>query len=685
MDNNTLIKKDAAKKIAGTLLEVEPKQAKTLINQLICEFYSQDVEPEIVEDIFREVTLKLHNNPSKDYELDWITISNYMDSIYMGETKPNDGLFGAQFLLNNNYDKATATEYNTNLKAALKHFEKYTNHSEEVGTNRVVQLNEKDMRIEYITYDLQGNPYKETVINAYPHEIIIHDSPLDDIGRTFTIRWKSKTSERIFDTTRQSIKEIESYLEDAGWVITPRRLKGILAAVLHIAVSHKLAKMKNEIDNPGVYYDKDKEIIKLINYEIHEPKENELVDAFEVVELLGSYFKGNETKLATILKWGLMSIFGYSIKQAGGPWMPWLYLFGKAGSGKSTLGKIILFLHDIPNENNEIGGSNFDTVARIGNRVSQFTLPLLVNEPEGAFNKPSVQAMIKSSIESTVARGKYQGKQYRNIPSFTTCCVTANPPLPPGDALHRRFMSIMFSHNEKKTKEDKDNFDRTFKIKSPKYSVLNRLKALSNFFIYEIKANPNDFLSMEWKETSNLLLTRLYTEYGREIPEWLLGWHESETLDELDDEEREEIRLFFMEQINKATQKVQVWDEETGRPKNDTLTDNNYKTSKEFEDRVFTVLNEHLVPYMGLHVTKNGEQQVYFTSGLKKQLSKVTSTNYNLKSVAELLEWPYKSVKLPKPTKVMIVNFDDFLGFVYPDLVEVTATVSDDGFEEVVL
>lgn len=674
----------AITKITGTLNEMEPTQAPAIINQLICEFYHQDVNPDTVEDIFREVTQKLQQDHTREYDLNWIDINNYITSIFMKEIEANDGLDETSYLLTNNYDRATATTYFNNLNAALKPYIKSHAYETDVGTNKWVVLNQKTMTVDYKTADIQRNIYKDIVINAYPKEIIIHDSPLDDIGRTFTIRWASKTSNRIFDTNRQTIKEIESYLEDAGWVITPRRLKGTLAAVIQIAVTYKLAVMKNEIDNPGVYYDKDEQKVKLINYDIHEPTQNELIQSLEVIELLADYFKNNETKLITILKWGLMSIFGYSIKQAGGQWMPWLYLFGKAGSGKSTLGKIILFLHDIPNEDNEIGGSNFDTVARIGNRVSQFTLPLLVNEPEGAFTKPSVQGMIKSSIESTVARGKYQGKQYRNIPSFATCVITANQQLPPGDALHRRFMPIMFSHSEKKEATTKKDFESKFKIHSPKYSILNRLKGLSNYFIWEIKEDPS-LLENEWKETANLLLSRVYMDANKEMPDWVLEWQETETLEELDDEEREDIRLFFVNAINDAHKRVQVWDEETGRPKADSL-DSNYKTTNDFENKVWTVLNEQLIPYIGLHKNREGKFQVYCTSGLKKALTNVTSSSYNLKSIAELLEWDYKSVKLPKVTKVMIVDFDEFLAFLYPHLVEDhTSQVGQDGFEEVVL
>lgn len=671
-------------KLTSALGEVDPQLTNTIIEQLISELHAQEVDPEEVEEIMQGVTENLLQDETRTYPLNWIDINNYIDSIYMGETKPNIGLDGTSFTLTQAYpDKTVSTGLYKEFKSALSPYIKLQNYEVSVGTKKKVVLNQKNQTIDYVFYDMNGNSYRDIVINAYPQTIVIHDSPLDDIGRTFSIRWVSKTSKRVFDTNRQTIKEIETYLEDAGWVITPRRLKGILAAVISIAVTYNLATIKNEIDNPGVYLDKSTGKIKLINYEVHEPQEKEILGGLNMVNELADFFHGNETKMGTILKWGLMSIFGYAIKQSGGAWMPWLYLYGKAGSGKTTLALINLYLYDIPNEDNNIGGSSFDTVARVGNRVSQSTLPLLVNEPEGALNKPSVVGMVKSAIESTVARGKYSGRQYKNIPSFTEVMITANHELPEGDALYRRFMIILFTHSEKKSKEEKKRFSDTFHIKSPKHSPLNRLKGLSNYFIWEVKNNP-ELLVEDWKETANLLLSQAYYDCGLDCPSWLLQWYETESLDDLDDEEIEEIRIFLLNQINNATKKIQVWDDETGRPKTQDNFDSSYKTTSDFDDRVFTVLNEQLIPWIGVHKTQGNKFRVYCTTGILKELKRVTSSSYNLKSVAELLGWEYKLVKLDKSKRVMITDYDDFLSFVYPNFDDIT-NIKKGNTDEVVL
>lgn len=657
--------------LTQTLTEIKPELTDTLLRQIISEMFTQEVDPETCEDIIRPLCENLVNNPDFETMFDWADINTYLNNIYSLEDKPNTGLDGVSFLLSRNYDEAETTMFNRRLKKALAPYGTKKVYREKTGTNTSIILNQK---LEIIQYEWdngkKGERNLETVINAYPQEVIIHDSPLDDIGRTFTIRWVSKTSSRVFETNRKTIKEIEQYLEEAGWVITPRRLKGTLAAVIQIAVKYKLAQIHNEIDNPGVYWDKTNEELKIIRLDVDEPSQDEVNEALNVIDLLAPFFKGHETKLSTCLKWGLMSIFDYSIKQIGGEWMPWLYLYGKAGSGKTTLGEIILFIYDIPNEDNNLGGSSFDTVARVGSRVSQFTKPIMVSETEGALNKPSIVGMLKSAIESTTARGRYQGKAYRTIPSFSAGIITANQGLPSGDALFRRFISILFSHNEKKAADNKKEFDEIFKINSPKRSILNKLKALGNYFITEIKSNP-ELLLNDWQETADLLVGRAYLDTGHDMPSWILDWHKTETLDDLDEEEIEEIRLFLIEKINRATQKVQVWSEETGRPLNQQDLDTDFKTNDDFNDRVWSVLNEKLIPWLDLHRGRDGTINVVCSSGIKKELKQITSSSYNLQSISELLGWEYKPILINGKTKrMMIVNYHDFLDFLYPKLDE---------------
>ena len=63
-------------------------------------------------------------------------------------------------------------------------------------------------------------------------------------------------------------------------------------------------------------------------------------------------------------------------------------------------------------------------------------------------------------------------------------------------------------------------------------------------------------------------------------------------------------------------------------------------------------------------------------------MKEITSQAYNLKALSELLGWEYKTVKLqPKSLKLMVVDYDEFMSFLYPDLVEMIDNFEDSGGE----
>ena len=149
------------------------------------------------------------------------------------------------------------------------------------------------------------------------------------------------------------------------------------------------------------------------------------------------------------------------------------------------------------------------------------------------------------------------------------------------------------------------------------------------------------------------------------MPEWLLGYVESVTDDDLDEEESEELRMFFLEEINKKINRIDtdVYDSPTGK------NGNQVKTGSDFHDRVFKIINEQLIPYMGIHHSnKNEKDYVYFTTGLKSALHGANQVCYDVKSIAELLGWHYGTVKIDgKVIRVMRVRFEKFIRFLYPD------------------
>lgn len=679
--------KDTAKQMHDILNNhVSNKNESLIFNALISECYHIGADSVEVEEIIREFYDLLVNDNNYTLKNEITDYINLLDDIYTDTEKPNSGLKGLQVMLKRDIGYETSRILFKKLTKLLKKYGKRKSYRMYTGTDTSIVMDASNKTVNFEVFNITRNKdvssYK-IVINAYPEEIIIHDNPVSDEGRIFSIKWASKSSKRLFSTKQSNIKDIEQYLEETGYITNPKHLKGTLASVIQIAIDNNLAIVKTEIDNPGFYYDDKEKKMLNINYEVSKPTPEQLKEALLVLDELGGWFNGHESKIAHGIKWGLIAPFGYMMKQIGN-WIPWLYLFGRAGSGKTTVGKIILYLWETPNSDNDMGGSSFDTVARVGNRLSQSTFPILVNEPAGAFNRPSVVEIIKNCVEKTSSRGRYEGKAFKTIPAFAPVMFTANQYMPQDDALLRRMNVLSFSFNERKSEKEKEDFEETFKLNSPKLSKLNRLKAISMYFASEIKEDIS-LLELDWKTLANKLLTRCYADLEMQVPSWLLEWYKTTTLDDLDDEETEEFRVFLLTEINKQLKNIKVFDEETGYPKQEELINvHDIKKGKDFADRVWDVINHRMIPWMLPHKSRDNVNSVCFTTGMKKDLHKFSDVCHDLKSIAELLNWKYGIHKIPKPKRAIKVKFEDFIIFLYPELSEEKEySVEKNGIEDV--
>lgn len=534
-----------------------------------------------------------------------------------------------------------------------------------MGSDMVAGVDPKTKQIFFETLNIKNNRdnSREIIVaGCYPMKVTVYDSPLSEEDIKYEILYDGLSLKRPRRYGPDIVEEHINYLRSQGLIKSNRHIQDVLPAILQEYTIQGISVIKSEIETPGYFYDTRKHQIISVKQPTGDPKKEELIEAFEVLDLLHNWFKDQSDKLATCIKWGLIAPFSFAIKQIGGDYLPWLYLYGRARSGKTTMAHIVTYLHAHPNDQNDLSGDSFSTVARIGEKLSQSTLPIIVNEPAGVFNRISNVEIIKSSIESPSSRGKIEGRRYKTIPAYAAVVFTANHYVPSKDAVVRRFQILSFSHSEKKDSEEMKEFEKTFHIKNPRVSLLNKLKPLAQFVANEIIHDP-DLLEEDWKELINTLLVSACSDADIKYPDWLRDWGKSETMDDLDNENVEEIRMFLLERVNKEYGRVQVVDEDY-RPVEETLS-SNISNSDDFRSRVWQVVNNRLIPWM-VPVNTRGKDYICFTSGFKMELHKTTQVCQPLKSVAELLGWKYQTERMPNPTMVMKVSLDKFLEFLYP-------------------
>ena len=428
-----------------------------------------------------------------------------------------------------------------------------------------------------------------------------------------------------------------------------------------------MAVIKQDIDNPGFYYDVNENKAIIVKKEFSRPTSNEIKKTIDVMNRLTNFFSDNLETLATVLKWGIMAEFSYAMKQAG-KWMPWMYLKGSAGSGKTTLAKLVLYLYGVPSPENNVGGSSADTVARLGALISKDCDPKIVNEPAAVFNRQSTNEMVKVCVESTTGRSKYKGAYYGGIPAFSPILFTANQYLPEDDALIRRLYVLSFSYSQRKAEHDKKMFEDAFHIDTPMNSPLTDLQYLGKFALRHLLSDPTLLLN-DWKELADEIVNEFYNSVDMEVPEWLTKWSESENLDDFDDTQREDIRNFFVHEFNNARKKIIVEDS-IGVVSDGKVHLETASTSNDFSNINWGIINNRMFTWAIPHVSRNNTKYVCLTQGLRKSIASEVNFCSDLKSIAELLGWEYKNNKFStgKQMKVIKVKFEDFMEFMYPNI-----------------
>ena len=511
--------------------------------------------------------------------------------------------------------------------------------------------------------------YKETpVIEAVPQSLTVYDSDfVAELPRSFKVVWKSRHSNRLFTTsgegTGANIKDIEKALISAGYSHNQKLMSDVLSATINGMIDEGLAEVKDTIDNKGVYYNPIKDSVLVVKLDASKPSRDEILKGIEVLNELHSSYRKESTTFVTVMKWSLVSIFSYAIKQTG-KWIPWLYLVGAGGSGKTTLANIGVYFYGEPNNFTNIGGGSFNSDYRIGNVISDDCTMRVVNEPASTFKNEFTVETVKNSVELQVCR-KVQGKVY---PAFSPVIFTANNFIPEMDSLYRRLFIIDFEYNQRKSKSSKKDFENKFNVQSPSISCLRALQVFGKIAIREISSDSS-LLFEDWQVLADTLFERAYTMVDMTMPAWLKEWSKDKDLDDLDSTQIENIRAILVDELYNARKRITLRGDygqvEEFKLDGDDISSN----SKEFETLYWDLINERVFSWALPHKPRGKPKSIFLNQGFKKLLNKHIEEIGTLKSIGQLLHWEYKKVNFKSTqSRGLLVPFEEFMQFVYPSV-----------------
>ena len=495
---------------------------------------------------------------------------------------------------------------------------------------------------------------RKVIINAIPDNIQIHVNPFvpEEVSRC-DIDWHTKTDKLPIPMKGEPLSEIKHFLQDHLLIFNNRRVQDVLSWLIQSKKQAGHVKIDHKIDIPGIFIYPDTGALLIQDVEVYDnatyEEEEQVLD---FLDHYATYFEGQTDKLATVLKWGWISPFTFMAKQLEYNWIPWLYLYGKAGSGKTEgYGYPILYMYGQPVDGvNNIGGAELETTPRIGKHASSGTLPILVNEPGKIFQTPSTADILKNCITSKTSRGKYmEGVRYTTIPSYASMMFTSNRSLPADESLRRRFIILNCSHDEN-TKDTRLQFTQDIKPTQAETTPLNLLKIISAIVLRRIKANPE--LLSDWQAGIDEILHDIYSSHGRKY-DWLSQWKEPETSEDLDEEKRSIIREALAEKI------IKTFDAEVQAPIGATP----------MSDVLDIVIESRRIPWIDYKSRKScrlQDHEIAFSSGLARFLQSRYQENDTLRDIAGLLGWEYKKNVYCFNSNGVFTTRDNLLSFLFP-------------------
>jgi hypothetical protein len=404
--------------------------------------------------------------------------------------------------------------------------------------------------------------YSNIIIDAIPKKIHVYkNNPLSKSSlENIKIIFESSTIEEFelgpYDNMEMFIKG----LDNKHLVINQKKASEALACIINAHKENKMVENVDGITTDGFYLLGDK--IKSINI-----KQDTNIDlqrvgkCIEFLDHLANNCWNNKKIFPTVLKWALISPFGFSIKFNSDGFFPWLQLYGLGQTGKTTLGNIVLAIWNLNKRNKSIGFNNIDSVARFGYTVSKDTYPILVNEVGPLFvnnygKYTPILEIIKHAVESITCRGKFfEGKNYQEILAFSTMILTSNYSPPNDGSYNRRFLSIQFPEEEKKDEKEQEEFRKVLEENKKNLSVLG------DFAAHYIQENPLLLRSKKWEDIAKEILVHFYELVDLSNPEWLdLFEEQRDAIDESTEKTSFELRAFLINKINDTYAKNQRFD-----------------------------------------------------------------------------------------------------------------------------
>ena len=465
------------------------------------------------------------------------------------------------------------------------------------------------------------------------------------------------------------IQMIEKQLERRpGIVLKPREYKGIINEVINEYIKLEQIHTIEEIPVPGIFCNPlNGKLARADNNQsvpITLPSKESVSQAIGVWEDLEDVYPGDNSKLAHILRWGLLSPFSYILKTRF-VWQPMLFLYGASRTSKTTLAEISLCPYSRITEDISIGGGAFNTDYRIGHALSRQGIGTIINEPSATINNDNYCDLLKRAIESGISREKNENGVHTKIPAYSNMCFTSNSFLPTNDAFVRRADYIEFTKNERLSDDDVKLFNQTFQHQNWNNTRFLDLRPLGDYMVYYVSQDVN-VLGNYHNDIVFGMIKSLFEYVGEKPFKWLFGMPELMDVGASDKEVLSEFRRMILKEYRDLTRnssKIYESAFEVGVSMSDDWQVTHTTHHGDFAKLLRAIVESNNIPYLHYSKVKDVEYIIVNTS-VKNALKDFNGLQITCKGLADYMGYKYDTISYKgHKIKGFRMLFSEFVNF----------------------
>lgn len=418
------------------------------------------------------------------------------------------------------------------------------------------------------------------------------------------------------------------------------------------AIYETLGLIEEKISYEGFFYIDDK-LVYSGKKVPRQPSNEEVICALDVIDELGEYLGDLRGEFGKVLKWGIMAPFSF-VRKTLSLEFGMMYVYGTSGSGKSVMGRILLFLWNRKLLTNNHTAEEANTPARFARCISQSTYPKIIDEGESLLSS-RMEDTFKNGVFNVKVRGRYNPStfEYEESPALNPLYITSNKLVPTKAEIGRRIYPVEVRMSKSRDSEEILEFEERFRSNSEQ-SPLRVLGVIGDFVTCLVLDDPSYILENDWVVGVDRILDRLYGFAGRRVPGWLrdvvLEKGYSVAFEEEQNDLISMLKYMLLENVKLSTY----------------LDEDSRVVSVSERDKLLFAVKNSVVPWIycveynsGAY---SGESHVLITREFCIHYRRVTGENISLKLLADYLgaSYGYRNGESGR-TRVVRMGLDEFL------------------------